>query len=103
VAWFGLKWHVVVKTWEEDIIIKWVVVVWLFPFLPCTSVLSTSNKDQITSLNEDTFKLKLFNLASVIKVNKDDLGSVKGNVVLEAVLVMLCLAGVVIINCISLS
>jgi len=52
-------------------------------------------------LNEDTLLFKLFNLASVVKVNEDDLGSVEGNVVLEAVFVVLCLAGIVIGNSVT--
>ena len=45
---------------------------------------------------------KFFNLVSVVEVNKDDLWSVEGNIVLETVFVMLCLAGIVIINSVTM-
>ena len=56
------NWDIVVKSGEKDIVIKRVVA-WLFPFLPSTGILSTSNEDHISNLDEDTNLFEVFDLA----------------------------------------
>ncbi|CDW81212.1 UNKNOWN [Stylonychia lemnae] len=75
----------------------------LFPFLPCAGVLSSSNEDQVTGLNEDTLLLESLDLASAVEVNKDDLGSVESDVVLQTSFVVLCFAGIVVVNSITVT
>lgn len=96
VTWLGLEWHVVVKTGEQDVVVEWVFI--SFPFLPGTAVLSSGNEDQISGLYEDTLVFELLNLASVVEVNKNNLGSVEGDVVLETVFFVLGFACVIVGN-----
>jgi len=64
VAWLGSEWHVVIKTWEKDIVVKVFFVT--LPFLPGTAVLSTGDKNDISSLYKDALVLELLNLTSVV-------------------------------------
>jgi hypothetical protein len=49
-------------------------------------------------LYEDTLVFELLNLASVVEVNKNNLGSVEGDVVLETVFFVLGFACVIVGN-----
>jgi hypothetical protein len=53
VTGFSDNWNIVVERGEEDIVIKRVIA-GFFPFLPSTGILSTSNEDHVSDLDEDT-------------------------------------------------
>lgn len=97
VSGFRNNWNIVVESWEKDIVIKRVIT-WLFPFLPSTGVLSASYEDHISDLNEYTDGFKIFDLASIVQVNQDNLGSIEIDAVDKAILIILVLASVVISN-----
>ena len=79
ISWSGLQWHIVVEAREENVIIAIIVII--FPILPGAGVLSSGNEKQITGLEENTFSFVFLNLASVIQVNKDYIGSVESDTI----------------------
>lgn len=95
VAWFTLEWHIVVETWEEDVVVKGTVE-WFVPVLPGAGVLSSGDEKQIALLKEHTSCHVFLYLASVIQVNEDNVGSVESDIVLEAVFEVVVLAIVVV-------
>ena len=72
----GDNWEVVVKSGEKDIVVKRIVA-GFFPFLPGASILSSGNNDEVSNLDEDSESLELFNLATIVQVDQDNLGSVQ--------------------------
>ena len=97
VTWLGDEWHVIIETWEKDVVVEWWVA-GLLPFLPGAGVLSSGNEEEISGLEENTLLLVFLNLASVIEVNKDNVGTGKGDVIVQAVLQVLCFASVVVVD-----
>jgi hypothetical protein len=76
VAGIRNNWDIVVESGEEDIVIKRVIA-GFFPFLPSTGILSSSNEDHVSDLDEDSYGFEVFDLARVVQVDQYDLGSIE--------------------------
>ena len=92
-----MEWHIVVKTWEENVVVK-STISGLVPFLPGAGVLSAGDEEEISGLEENTFSFVSLNLASAIEVNENNIWSVEVDVVEETVLEVVGLTAVVVVD-----
>jgi hypothetical protein len=101
--WAGISDNrdIIIHDGEDNIVVE----VWFevapvdIPVLSSYSVLSSSDENEITVLDEDSLSFELAHLAFIIEVDEYYLVTLDGNVIAEAIFVSIFNLVIVVINC----